>query len=90
MGKVPFIWTAEQQQAFGVMKAMMICDYLLPYPDYNNGFQIYTDASGYQLGAILMQDGAPVTYYSRKLTNLPTHQLTMKLYDDGKIITKYL
>jgi hypothetical protein len=46
-GKGPFVWTNEQQQAFDVMKAMMIHDCLLCYPDHNKGFQIYTDASEY-------------------------------------------
>jgi hypothetical protein len=68
-GKGPFIWADEQQQAFDVMKAMMICDCLLHYPDHNKGFQIYSDANNYQLRAITMQDGAPVTYYAQKLTN---------------------
>jgi hypothetical protein len=41
-GKGPFVLINEQQQAFDVMKAMMIRDFLLRYPDHNKGFQIYT------------------------------------------------
>jgi hypothetical protein len=46
-GKSPVIWTPSQQKAFDVMKAMMICDCLLSYPDHNKPFTIYTDASDY-------------------------------------------
>jgi hypothetical protein len=71
-GKTPFIWTNAQQKAFDVLKAMMIKDCLLRYPDHNKSFQIYADASEYQL------DGAPVAYYSRKLTNSPKNYTTME------------
>jgi hypothetical protein len=55
-GKGPFIWTNKQQHAFDVMKAMTIRDYLLPYPDHNKPFQIYSNTSDYQLKAVIMQD----------------------------------
>ena len=51
------------------MKKIMAQEALLALPDYAKPFQIYTDASGYQLGAVLQQQGKPLAYYTRKLTD---------------------
>ena len=45
----------------------MTADCLNAYPDYNNPFKIYTDASNYQLGAAIIQEGQPIAYWSRLL-----------------------
>jgi hypothetical protein len=48
-GKGNYHQSNMQQQGFDVIKAMMIQDCLLRYPDHNKPFDIYTDASDYQL-----------------------------------------
>jgi RNase H-like domain found in reverse transcriptase len=47
---------------------MVAKETLLRYPDPNKPFLIDTDASDYQLGAVIKQEGLPLAFYSRKLT----------------------
>ncbi len=39
----------------------------MAYPDYSKVFEIYTDASSKQLGAVITQDNRPIAFFSRKL-----------------------
>ena len=43
--------------------------FLSTYPDFNETFKIHTDASAFQLGAVIIQKGKPIAFYGRKLTN---------------------
>ena len=70
--KVNFKWGAEQQEAFEILKSIMAADCLNAYPDCNQPFEIYTDASDYQLGAAIIQNKQPIAYWSRLLQ--PTQQ----------------
>jgi len=40
----------------------------LAYPDYSEVFEIYTDASSKQLGAVITQKNRPIAFFSRKLS----------------------
>jgi transposase InsO family protein len=65
--KAKFEWKKEQQAAFDEMKRVISKETLLAFPNFKKKFHIYTDASNYQLGAVIMQDDRPLAFYSRKM-----------------------
>ena len=46
----------------------MDLDTLLTYLDFNEAFKIHTNASVFQLGAVIIQKVKPIALYSIKLT----------------------
>jgi RNase H-like domain found in reverse transcriptase/Reverse transcriptase (RNA-dependent DNA polymerase) len=66
-GKGKLTWTPACQQAFEAIKALLAKDAFLWYPDHNKRFDIFCNASDFQLGTAILQEGVPVTFYSRKI-----------------------
>ena len=66
-----FEWNPEAEVAFNRLKQTLVKAPILGYPDFNNPFVVYTDASDQGLGAILAQkqDGREkvIVYASRTL-----------------------
>ena len=62
-----FKWNDNHESSFQQMKKLVSGDVLLRFPDHSKPFQIYTDASKYQLGATIKQDNKPIAYFSKKL-----------------------
>lgn len=71
---VHFTWTDSQQQAFEAIKKRVTAAPILRYYNPREVVVIQCDASQYGLGAALLQDGKPVAYASRAMTD------TEKLY----------
>jgi hypothetical protein len=77
-GTRTFQWSPECSKAFSAMKALLTTETMLAYPNHNLPFHIETDASDYQLGAVIKQNGQPVAYYSRKLNSAQRNYTTIE------------
>jgi hypothetical protein len=76
--RAPIKWTDEMQQVFDKMHLLMAANALAAYLDHNKRFDIYTDASDFQLGTCIIQEGRPVAYFLQKLTKSQQNCTTME------------
>ena len=65
---VHFVWTSDMQQNFNSIKQAIASATTLVHYDPNRPATIETDASLKGLGAVLIQDGKPVRFLSKSLT----------------------
>ncbi len=61
------------------LKATIIKEVVLAYPDFLKPFEIYTDASTKQLGAVITQENRPIAIFSRKLFGAQSKYTVTKL-----------
>ena len=81
-----FKWTEQCQEAFDLMKESLTVIPLLPYPDPNKRFILYTDASDTCIGAVLCQEYTegeetfekPVYFISHKLNKSQINYSTVE------------
>lgn len=62
-----FVWSDSVAFAFRALKDAMMASPVLRLPDSSKEFIIETDASNVGIGAILMQEGHPIAFFSKKL-----------------------
>jgi hypothetical protein len=67
--EVVFRWDFEQQKAFEQLKNILTAAPVLRFYDPSKALTLTVDASKDGLGAALLQEGAPVAYASRSLSN---------------------
>jgi hypothetical protein len=77
--KKPWHWDSIHQIAFDNVKSTIAKEVVLAYPDFTKPFEIYTDASTKQLGAVITQDNRPIAFFSRKLSGAQSKYTVTKL-----------
>ncbi|XP_018497479.1 uncharacterized protein LOC100909341, partial [Galendromus occidentalis] len=68
----PFDWQPGHQQAFDDLKKALVSAPVLQYFDPRRTLTLSVDASLRGVGAVIMQDGKPVAYASKSLTDPQT------------------
>ncbi len=61
------------------MKTTIAKEVVLAYLNFTKPFDIYTDASTKQLGAVITQDNRPIAFFSRKLSGAQSKYTVTKL-----------
>jgi len=54
---IPFIWTAQCQEALDILKEKLVTVPIRIFPDWEKTFNIHVYASGIAVGVILAQPG---------------------------------
>jgi hypothetical protein len=77
--KTPWHWDSIHQIAFDNVKANIIKEVVLVYPDFLKPFEIYTDVSTKQLGAVITQENRSIAFFSRILSDAQSKYTVTKL-----------
>jgi hypothetical protein len=67
--KSSWTWGKEQDEALAALKDALIQAPILSLPDLRKPFQVICDASDFGVGAVLLQEGRVIAYYSKKLNS---------------------
>lgn len=65
--KKGFEWPESARHAFDALKQAMVTTPVLALPDFDKPFSIETDTCDTGIGAVLVQEGHPIAYYSKAL-----------------------
>jgi hypothetical protein len=71
-----FEWKEEQQRAYEDLKEKLSSTPMLKFLDFTKLFEVHIDVSDFTIGGVLMQNGHPITFGSKKLCGAQLRWLT--------------
>jgi hypothetical protein len=78
---VTYDWDEACDEAFEALKGILVKAPVSKLADFDKDFEIHSDASDFAIGGVIVQDGRPVTFESKKLNETerrwPTHEKEM-------------
>lgn len=74
----PFEWTKAHSTAIRQLKNRLAQYTILQLPDPTKPYTLWTDASGHALGAVLLQEGKPLGFLSKKMNDQQLKYSTYK------------
>jgi hypothetical protein len=77
--KEGFAWGEEAVAAFATLKAAVTTGPVLAMPDFTKTFVVECDASSHGFGAVLIQDGHPIAFFSRVVAPATVTSLHMSV-----------
>lgn len=76
-------WSDSATTAFEALKQAMSTTPVLALPDFSKEFVVETDASGYRIGVVLMQDSHPLVHMSKALSDA---HLSLPIYEKEMLV----
>jgi hypothetical protein len=73
---VTYDWDEACDEAFGTLKGILVKVPVLKLPDFDKDFEIHSDASDFAIRGVIVQDGRPVAFESKKLSETEKRWLT--------------
>ncbi len=61
-----FEWKCEQQKTFDFLKGLLVA-LVLSFLDSTKPFKVHTDANGFAIGGVFMQEGHLIAFENKKL-----------------------
>ena len=74
--KARWLWTVKEQVAFEHVKECLCTAPVLAHPDWGKPFEVISDASLLGTGAVLLQEGRPVAFTSKKFDETESWYIT--------------
>ncbi len=65
---ITYEWEETCNEAFETLKGILVKAPVLKLPDFDKEFEIHFDASDFAIGRVLVEEGKPVAFESKKLS----------------------